>query len=251
MKLSISENSVIMGRKAAEKVAELIRETVSTQGYARILVSTGQSQFEYFEALVAMDLPWEKVEIFHLDEYVGLPITHPASFRKYLKERFIDKISDAKMHYISGEGDTDKMIAEYTEEIRKAPIDVGIIGIGENGHIAFNDPPADFETKAAYHVVALDTKCRMQQVGEGWFAGLEDVPEYAISATVYQIMESKTIVSVVPHSVKAEAVKNTLETEGVTNRIPATKMKEHANWFLFLDEDSAANLSESTRKLAE
>lgn len=242
MQCSISATSQEMGKRAAEKVAELIRETVREKGKARLLVSTGQSQFEFFEEITAMDIPWESVEIFHLDEYIGLPITHPASFRKYLKERFIDKIGPAQMHYISGEGDIAAVIDEVTESIRKSPIDIGIIGIGENGHIAFNDPPADFETKAAYHVVSLDERCRMQQVGEGWFSSLEEVPRQAISATVPQILSCRTIVSIVPHKVKAEAVRNTLEAPAVTNLIPATALREHPRWYLYLDADSASLL---------
>lgn len=242
MQCSISATSQEMGKRAAEKVAELIRETVREKGKARLLVSTGQSQFEFFEEITAMDIPWESVEIFHLDEYIGLPITHPASFRKYLKERFIDKIGPAQMHYISGEGDIAAVIDEVTESIRKSPIDIGIIGIGENGHIAFNDPPADFETKAAYHVVSLDERCRMQQVGEGWFGSLEEVPRQAISATVPQILSCRTIVSIVPHKVKAEAVRNTLEAPAVTNLIPATALREHPQWYLYLDADSASLL---------
>ena len=242
MQCSISATSQEMGKRAAEKVAELIRETVREKGKARLLVSTGQSQFEFFEEITAMDIPWESVEIFHLDEYIGLPITHPASFRKYLKERFIDKIGPAQMHYISGEGDISAVIDEVTESIRKSPIDIGIIGIGENGHIAFNDPPADFETKAAYHVVSLDERCRMQQVGEGWFGSLEEVPRQAISATVPQILSCRTIVSIVPHKVKAEAVRNTLEAPAVTNLIPATALREHPRWYLYLDADSASLL---------
>ena len=242
MQCSISATSQEMGKRAAEKVAELIRETVREKGKARLLVSTGQSQFEFFEEITAMDIPWEAVEIFHLDEYIGLPITHPASFRKYLKERFIDKIGPAQMHYISGEGDIAAVIDEVTESIRKSPIDIGIIGIGENGHIAFNDPPAAFETKAAYHVVSLDERCRMQQVREGWFGGLEEVPRQAISATVPQILSCRTIVSIVPHKVKAEAVRNTLEAPAVTNLIPATALREHPQWYLYLDADSASLL---------
>lgn len=242
MQCSISATSQEMGKRAAEKVAELIQETVKEKGKARLLVSTGQSQFEFFEEITAMDIPWEAVEIFHLDEYIGLPITHPASFRKYLKERFIDKIGPAQMHYISGEGDIAAVIDEVTESIRKSPIDIGIIGIGENGHIAFNDPPADFETKAAYHVVSLDERCRMQQVGEGWFGSLDEVPKQAISATVPQILSCRTIVSIVPHKVKAEAVRNTLEAPAVTNLIPATALREHPRWYLYLDADSASLL---------
>ena len=242
MYLSISKTSEEMGALAARKVKELIDKAVAEKGEARMMVSTGQSQFEFFQSLVTLDIPWDKVEIFHLDEYVDLPITHIASFRKYLRERFIDKIGSKRMNYITGEGDTAKTIAEITAAIREKPIDIGVIGIGENGHIAFNDPPADFETTEAYHVVKLDDKCRAQQVGEGWFATVADVPEYAISATVYQIMSCKSIVSIVPHKVKAKAIHDTLEAPEVTNLVPATKMKEHADWYLYLDEDSASML---------
>lgn len=251
MKLSISQTSNEMGRKAAERTEELIGKAVSERGEARILVSTGQSQFEFFDALIKMDIPWDKVEIFHLDEYVGLALTHEASFCRYLKYRFIDKIGSTRMNYISGEGDTKKTIADMTARIREKPIDVGIIGIGENAHIAFNDPPADFETTASYHVVKLDDKCRSQQVGEGWFAAIEDVPQYAISATVFQIMACRSLISVVPHKVKAAAIQKTLETDAVTNAIPATKMREHGNWFLYLDADSASLLGDATKALAE
>jgi glucosamine-6-phosphate deaminase len=251
MKLSISGSSVEMGQRAADKVTELIRAKIKEQGEARIMVSTGQSQFEFYETLVTKEIPWDKVEIFHLDEYIGLPITHKASFRKYLKERFIDKIANARMNYISGEGDVKKTIAEITEKIKEKPIDIGVIGIGENGHVAFNDPPADFETTASFHVVELDLKCRQQQVGEGWFAAVDGVPKYAISVTVSQIMACEYIVSVVPHKVKAPIIKEILETDEVTNLIPATKLKEHKNWHLYLDADSASLLSDSIKETAE
>jgi glucosamine-6-phosphate deaminase len=251
MKLSISGSSVEMGQRAADKVTELIRAKIKEQGEARIMVSTGQSQFEFYETLVTKEIPWDKVEIFHLDEYIGLPITHKASFRKYLKERFIDKIANARMNYISGEGDVKNTIAEITEKIKEKPIDIGVIGIGENGHVAFNDPPADFETTASFHVVELDLKCRQQQVGEGWFAAVDGVPKYAISVTVSQIMACEYIVSVVPHKVKAPIIKEILETDEVTNLIPATKLKEHKNWHLYLDADSASLLSDSIKETAE
>lgn len=245
MNLIISENATEMGRKAAERVAELIKEAIAQKGYARILVSTGQSQFEYFKALISQNVPWDKVEIFHLDEYIGLPITHKASFRKYLKERFVNFIPGSVIHYLNVEDDIEKTISNITKEIQKDKIDIGIIGIGENGHIAFNDPPANFETKASYHVVKLDEKCKKQQVGEGWFENINDVPEYALSATVWQIMQCEHIISVVPHLVKAKAVKDTLEIPNVTNLVPATKLREHKAWELFLDSDSSSMLEKN------
>ena len=242
MKIIISRTEQDLGKNAAKYVAAILNECIEKKGSARIVLSTGASQLSTFEALVHEKVDWSKVTMFHLDEYVNLPETHIASFRKYLKERFIDKIGSKRMNYITGEGDTAKTIAEITAAIREKPIDIGVIGIGENGHIAFNDPPADFETTEAYHVVKLDEKCRMQQVGEGWFATIDDVPAYAISATVHQLFSCKSVVSVVPHKVKAKAVYDTLKSPEVTNLVPATKLREHADWYLYLDEESAALL---------
>ena len=230
-----------MGNRAAQETARRIRAAVQANGVCRILLSTGASQFEMLDALTKMeDIPWNQVVMFHLDEYVGMPMTHPASFRKYLKERFIDKVHPGAYFFVNGEGDIQKNIETLTQEIRKAPIDVALVGIGENGHIAFNDPPADFETHEAYIVVNLDERCKKQQLGEGWFATMADVPNQAISMTVYQIMQSKAILSVVPGLRKAQAIQNTLEAPQVTNRIPATKLREHSDWELFLDSDSAS-----------
>ena len=205
-----------MGIRAANEIARRILESVHARGGCRILLSTGASQFPMFDALTKMDLPWDKVTMFHLDEYVGLPMSHPASFRKYLTERFIDKVHPGEVHLVSGEGDVQANIAELTAALREAPIDIGVIGIGENGHIAFNDPPANVETREAYIVVNLDERCRMQQVGEGWFSGLSDVPGQAISMTVWQILQCRCIISVVPDERKAEAVQKTLEAPECT-----------------------------------
>ncbi|MBR5447412.1 MAG: 6-phosphogluconolactonase, partial [Clostridia bacterium] len=190
---------------------------------------------------------WSKVTMFHLDEYVNLPETHIASFRKYLKERFIQKINLKAAHLVDG---TPEGIAALTAELRSAPIDVGLIGIGENAHIAFNDPPADFDTKEAYIVVNLNDTCKMQQVGEGWFATIDDVPKQAVSMTVYQILQCEQIVSCVPYAVKANAVRDTLENDK-TNLIPATIMKGHKNFALFVDEDSFSKVDESKIRPAE
>lgn len=241
MKIHVDSTAEQMGNRAAQETARRIRAAVQANGVCRILLSTGASQFEMLDALTKMeDIPWNQVVMFHLDEYVGMPMTHPASFRKYLKERFIDKVHPGAYFFVNGEGDVQKNIETLTQEIRKAPIDVALVGIGENGHIAFNDPPADFETHEAYIVVNLDERCKKQQLGEGWFATMADVPNQAISMTVYQIMQSKAILSVVPGLRKAQAIQNTLEAPQVTNRIPATKLKEHSDWELFLDSDSAS-----------
>lgn len=242
IKITVSENAVINGKRSAEKVASLIEEAIKERGKARIVVSTGSSQFEMFEVLIQIKtIEWDKVEMFHLDEYVALPESHIASFRKYLKERFVSRVPIKKAHFVSGEGNIEDNIAELTKELRSDIIDVGIIGIGENGHIAFNDPPADFDSEEAYKVVVLDEKCRKQQVGEGWFETIEDVPEKAISMTVREIMKARHIVTVAPHSVKRDAIFNTI-TKKVNNMVPATILKTHPDWNLFIDDDSASML---------
>ena len=228
-----------MGNEAARLIAEKLNGAIAQKGEARLLLSTGASQFEMMDALIHMPVDFAKVTMFHLDEYVALPVTHIASFRKYLQERFVDKVPLKEAVFVNGEGDVEANIAAITARIKEAPIDVGVIGIGENGHIAFNDPPADFDTEASYKVVNLDERCKRQQVGEGWFATVDDVPKQAISMTVKQIMACDSIVSVVPHAVKAEAEKNTLERD-VTNLVPATIMKTHPDFNLFLDSESAA-----------
>ena len=241
MDVRIYENSMELGAHAADLIADKLTEAIKEKGCARIILSTGASQFDMFKYLVKKEVEWEKVTMFHLDEYIGLPETHSASFRKYLHERFAD-ILPVTAHFVNTDGDIEKNLAELTEELRKDVIDVGVIGIGENGHIAFNDPPADFDTREAYKIVDLDEKCRMQQVGEGWFASLEDTPAQAVSMTPYQIMQCKCIVSVVPDGRKAEAIKKTLEADEVTNMIPATFVKTHPEWYLYLEKESAAFL---------
>ncbi len=237
MEIRICKTSKELGEHAAKHVAQVLRDCISENGSARIVLSTGASQFDTLEALVSEpDVKWDAVEMFHLDEYVDLPETHGASFRKYLKERFVDKVGPLKaVHFVDG---TKECIARLTEEIRKAPIDIGLIGIGENAHIAFNDPPADFDTKEAYIIVNLDEKCKKQQMGEGWFETIDDVPKQAVSMTPYQIMQCKRIVSCVPYKVKADAVQKTLDAREVTNLIPATLLKTHPDFILYLDEDS-------------
>jgi len=244
MNIHLSSTAEGLGAAAAAKAAEVLQTCIAKQGYARIVLSTGASQFSFFEALSEQVIDWSKVEMFHLDEYVGLPESHIASFRKYLRERFVSFANVAKAHYVNGEGDVVENIATLTAEIRKKPIDLALIGIGENAHIAFNDPPADFNTEAAYKVVELDDACKHQQVGEGWFASINDVPKQAITMTVKQILSSDVIISCVPHKVKAEAIRQALQ-DGVTPQIPASILKTHPNWWLYLDEESASRLDPS------
>ena len=246
MELKIFENPVELGKHAAAHCVEIIHEAITRQGKARIVLSTGASQFETIKALVESSIDWSKVEMFHLDEYIGLPESHPASFRKYLKERFLSKINIKQAYMVDGEDNPQKVIAGLTAEIRKEPVDLGVIGIGENAHIAFNDPPADFETREAYICVALDDACKQQQVREGWFATTDDVPKQAISMSVHQIMLCRHIVSCVPYAVKAKAIKDTLDNQTM-NTVPATMLKNHPDWTLYLDRDSASLIDEFPR----
>lgn len=241
MEISILQNAVELGNKAAGLIARKLNEIIIDKGEARMVVSTGSSQFEVFRALVNENIDWSKVEIFHLDEYIGLPVIHNASFRKYLKDRFISKVPIKKFHSIDVEGNYKNMIRELTFEVASKPLDIGLIGIGVNGHIAFNDPPADFETHDPFIVVKLNYVCKKQQVDEGWFKKMDEVPDEAVSMSVWQIMQCSTIFSVVPHEVKAEAVYRTLRNE-VSPDVPATILKRHPDWHLFLDRNSASKV---------
>ena len=235
-----------MGAGAARFAAGLINGSIAERGEANIILATGASQFEMLSVLVTRDVDWSKVTAFHLDEYIALPVSHPASFRKYLKERFAAKVPALRMfHYVDGEN------ADPAAECRRLggiigglSIDVACIGIGENGHLAFNDPPADFHTGKPYIVVDLNEACRRQQAGEGWFSRLEDVPCQAISMSVRQILKSRSIVCIVPDRRKAEAVRNAVEGE-VTNRVPASILQEHPYCGLFLDEPAASLLRQT------
>ncbi len=237
IRINIAPDSDEMGRRASKTISRLINKAIEEKGEARIVLSTGQSQFEMLEHLINEDVDWTKVTMFHLDEYVDIPETHPASFRKYLKERFVSKVPLKEANFVEGI----EAIPELSKKLREKEVDVGVIGIGENGHIAFNDPPADFNTDEVYKVVTLDDRCRAQQVGEGWFKSVSEVPEKAITMCPKAIMAAKHIVSVVPHKVKRDAVKKTI-LESVSPRVPATLLKTHPDWRLFLDADSAQEL---------
>jgi glucosamine-6-phosphate deaminase len=241
MIINICADASELGAKAARVAAEKLNDSIGLNGLARLVVSTGSSQFETFQALLKEKIEWDKVEVFHLDEYIGLPVTHNASFRKYLYERFISHVKVKKFHPVDVEGDIEDAIKKLTSEIRKKPIDLGLIGIGVNGHIAFNDPPADFSTREAYAIVYLDNECRLQQVNEGWFKSTEDVPSRAVSMTPWQIMQCKSIISCVPHKVKAISVRNTLINK-LTNIVPATILKQHHDYHLYLDKNSASEI---------
>jgi glucosamine-6-phosphate deaminase len=240
MEIIISSTKQEMGQKAAQKGAEIIRKAIAERGAANIIVATGASQFEMLSELVKENINWSVVTGFHLDEYIGIDETHPASFRKYLKERFVSKVPLKEFNYVNG-NEAEKECKRLGEIISRHPIDVAFVGIGENGHLAFNDPPADFETDEPYIVVNLDDDCRRQQLGEGWFPTFDDVPKQAISMSIKQIMKSKHIICSVPDERKAEAVKNTVKTE-VNPLIPASILQNHPNTILLLDKNSASGL---------
>jgi len=240
MEIIISDNPKSLGEKAGKAAGELIRKAIDAQGSANIILATGTSQFETINQLLAEEgIAWGKVTMFHLDEYIGLPITHEASFRKYLKERFLDKVGNLKNYYlIDGEVDSVLETKRLAELIKKNPIDVALVGIGENGHLAFNDPPADFDTEEPYLVVDLDQACRAQQFNEGWFPHFDEVPAQAISMSIRQIMKSKAIICSVPDERKAKAVSDCVKNS-VSNLFPASILQDHADCKLYLDTASA------------
>jgi glucosamine-6-phosphate deaminase len=242
----ISPDKKTSGAAAARLGAKLIREANRERGCANIIVATGASQLEMLECLIReKNIDWTKVTAFHLDEYVGISITHPASFRKYLWERFVSRLPLplAAFHYLSGEEDPQAECRRVGAMIKKHPIDVCFAGIGENGHLAFNDPPADFKTAAPYLVVNLDEACRRQQMGEGWFKTLAQVPKQAVSMSVQQIMKSKAIICTIPDRRKAQAVKDCLCGD-VTPLHPASILQNHEAAWCFLDNESASLLKE-------
>lgn len=247
MKINIQADSRKLGIEAGKRAAFFIRKAIELNDCANIILATGSSQFATLKQLINEDgIAWDKVSIYHLDEYINLSITHIASFRKYLMERFISKIPKAKAVYlINGEIDPEEECRRLEKLIRKTTIDLALIGIGENGHIAFNDPPADFQTDKAYIVVDLNKECREQQINEGWFESFSEVPGQAISMSVKQIMLSKNIICSVPDKRKAIAVKNTLEQK-VSNWYPATILQNHPHCYLYLEASSAAKLKEGT-----
>lgn len=246
MVLKIFQDKHALSRSAAGHAANVLRAVISNHGGARIIAATGVSQLEFLDLLTkAQGIDWRRVEMFHLDEYIGLPISHPASFRKYLLENLIRKAGITNYHLLDGDRDPNEVIPRVSAAIESAPIDLAFVGFGENGHLAFNDPPADFATERPYLVVNLDEVTRRQQVGEGWFADISEVPKQAISMSIRQIMKSKEIIAVVPDARKAQAVKACLEGE-VSPMAPASILRTHPAATIYLDKTSAALLSATT-----
>jgi glucosamine-6-phosphate deaminase len=242
----IFEEKKHLAKAAAIHAATAIRGAIQGRGLARIVAATGASQIEFLEELTTTaGIDWQKVELFHLDEYIGIPMTHPAGFGKYLQERLIDKTGITLFHLLNGSDDPAEVVRHASEAIRAAPIDITFAGIGENGHLAFNDPPADFDTNDPYLIVNLDDACRRQQVGEGWFADFQAVPRHAISMSIRQILKSKEIIAVVPDARKAQAVKACFEGP-ISPMAPASILRTHPSATVYLDRESAALLGRAT-----
>ena len=239
----VLDTKLNMGQAAAAYAEKLIQQAISERGSAYLIAATGASQFEFLDALVLFNIDWTRVVFFHLDEYVGLPETHPASFRRYLRERIVERVRPRAFHFINGDSkDADRECRRVGELISQQQIDAAFVGIGENGHLAFNDPPADFETDEPYIVVDLDAACRKQQVGEGWFSSIDEVPTQAISMSIQQIMKTRQILCIVPDQRKAEAVRNCVELE-VSQMRPASILQKHDNVTLYLDRKSSSLLN--------
>ena len=243
LNIKVFEDDATLAKEAAEQAADAIRRAIAERGRARIIAATGVSQFGFLEALTqSQGIDWRRVEVFHLDEYIGLPITHPASFRKFLLERLINPTGIERYYLLDGESDPAETIRLVGKALNSAPVDVAFAGIGENGHLAFNDPPADFETEEPYIVVTLDEASRRQQVGEGWFDNLNQVPRQAISMSIRQMLKSRELICLVPDSRKARVVQATIEAE-ITPMLPASILRTHPNATIYLDKSSAALLS--------
>ncbi len=244
MLLRVFDDKISLGNAAAEQAATAIRRALSQRGSARIIAATAASQLEFLDALTKMPgIDWQRVEVFHLDEYIGLPVTHPGSFRKMLLEQLIQKTGVPKYHLLDGDApDPAEVVRQQGKALASAPIDIAFLGVGENGHIAFNDPPADFKIEDPYIIVNLDEACRRQQVGEAWFADISQVPKQAISMSVRQILKAKEIIAVVPDRRKAQAIKTCFEGE-ISPMAPASILRTHPNATIYLDKASASLLS--------
>jgi glucosamine-6-phosphate deaminase len=246
MILRVFEDKSSLAIAAAMQAAAAIRAAIAARGRARVIAATGASQFEFLEVLTAMPgIHWQEVELFHLDEYIGLPANHPASFCKYLQERLIGKTGMRNVHLLDGQGDAAEVIRRASEAISWAPVDIAFVGIGENGHLAFNDPPADFAIEDPYIIVNLDKACRLQQVGEGWFRDLAEVPAQAISMSIRQILRSREIICIAPDARKVKAVQACFEGE-ISVMAPASVLRRHEGVTVYLDRESAALLGAGT-----
>ena len=242
MEIKVFDTKSALGNAAAGDAAKLINQAIDERDTAYVIAATGASQFEFLDSLAQEDVDWTKVVFFHLDEYVGLPESHPASFRRYLKERIVSRVHPRAFHFVNGEAvDAMAECRRVGNLIAQQTVDAAFVGIGENGHLAFNDPPADFETDEPYIVVNLDDACRQQQVGEGWFKTIDEVPTQAISMSIKQILKSRAILCIVPDARKAQAVKASVELD-VSRMQPASILQKHPRVTLYLDHESSSLL---------
>jgi glucosamine-6-phosphate deaminase len=251
MIIKVFDNKISLGQAAAHQAADALRRAIQTRARARMIAATGAAQFEFLDALTSLPgIEWQRVEMFHLDEYIGLPIDHPASFRNFLLTRLINKVGIKHHHLLDGEQDPAAVIRDVGNALQQAPIDVAFVGIGENGHLAFNDPPADFETEKPYLVVKLDEACRRQQLGEGWFKNLSEVPQQAISMSIRQTLKAQEIIAIVPDARKAKAVAACCEGE-ISPLAPASILRTHSNTTVYLDKNSAALLTSAVAMVVQ
>ena len=249
MLLKVFADRTGLGQAAAGQASSAIRTAIAERGHARIIAATAASQLEFLEALTKTPgIDWPRVEVFHLDEYLGLPVTHPGSFRKMLLEQLVKKTGVVRYHLLDGDAaDPVQVVREASAQLASAPIDIAFLGIGENGHIAFNDPPADFQTEEPYILVDLDEACRRQQVGEAWFADISQVPKRAISMSARQILKAREILAVVPGLQKAQAVKASVEGP-IGPMVPASILRTHHDVTVYLDQKSASLLNPTLQK---
>lgn len=248
MHVEVFSSKVDLGLAAARHAAQIIRQAIAERDAAYLIAATGASQFEFLDALVLQDIDWTKTTFFHLDEYVGLSASHPASFRLYLKERIVERVHPRAFHFVNGDArDIKEECRRLGELISLQTIDAAFVGVGENGHLAFNDPPADFETEEPYIVVDLDHACRKQQVGEGWFKSIDEVPVQAISMSIQQILKARNVLCIIPDQRKAEAVKNCLELE-VSPLRPASILQQCESVAVYLDMQSSSLLSDRVNR---
>jgi glucosamine-6-phosphate deaminase len=253
MLIRVFEDSGALSRAASTDAAALLRAAIAARGVARLVAATGTSQITFLDHLCSEPgIAWDKVELFHLDEYLGLPADHPASFRRFLNDRLVARVGVRRVHFLDGMADPSKVTREAAAAISAAPVDLAFAGIGENAHLAFNDPPADFETNAPFLVVDLDEACRRQQVGEGWFPSIEDVPARAITMSVKQILKAKTILCLASGARKARAVADSFGPAAISPAVPASILREHAGTTVYLDRGAAAGLTpDALRRWAE
>lgn len=248
MKLDISRNPVELGQKLAQRMGDIMCAKIAARGEINIILASAASQIEMLKNLVKDErIDWSKVTMFHLDEYIGIDADHPARFANFLKERFLAHVPPLKETFlINSTGDPHEEVRRLNAAAQGRTIDLACIGVGENAHIAFNDPPADFEIEDPFLIVTLDEVCRQQQLAEGWFKTLDDVPKTAISMSARYIMRSETIVAPVPGPRKADAIRATFEGP-ITNMVPCTILQQHPDCTIYCDHDSISKMENPHR----